>query len=50
MIALAARLGGLLADLTGYRTALWVGIAGVAVIPVGLLLSPFRRAVMPPEV
>ena len=47
MIAVAAPLGGLLADVAGLRTALWVGISGVAVVVVGLALSPFRRATMP---
>ena len=47
MIALAAPFGGLLADLAGFRTALWVGVGGVAVTVVGLALSPFRRATMP---
>lgn len=47
MIAVAAPLGGLLADLAGFRTALWVGIGGVTVVVVGLALSPFRRATMP---
>lgn len=45
MIAVAAPLGGLLADVAGFRTALWVGIVGVVVV--GLALSPFRRATMP---
>jgi MFS family permease len=47
MIAVAAPFGGLLADFAGFRTALWVGIGGVAVTVVGLALSPFRRATMP---
>ena len=49
MIAIGAPLGGLLADQLGYRAALWVAIAGVALSAVGLLLSPFRRATMPAE-
>jgi MFS family permease len=40
MIAVAAPLGGLLADVWGSRPALWVGIAGVALTAVGLLASP----------
>jgi MFS family permease len=47
MIAIGAPLGGLLADLTGYGPALWIGIAGVAVTAVGLLISPVRQASMP---
>jgi MFS family permease len=47
MIAVAAPLGGLLADMLGYRPAVWVGIAGVALTAFGLLASPFRRASMP---
>lgn len=43
MIALAAPLGGLL----GFRPALWIGVAGVALAAVGLLISPFRHAAMP---
>ena len=49
MIAVAAPLGGLLADVWGARPALWVGIAGIALTAVGLLASPFRRAAMPTE-
>jgi MFS family permease len=47
MIAVAAPLGGLLADGAGFRTALWVGIGGVAMTVFGLALSPFRRATLP---
>jgi MFS family permease len=47
MIAVAAPLGGLLADMLGYRPALWVGIAGVTLTAIGLFASPFRRASMP---
>lgn len=47
MIAVAAPLGGLLADVAGFRAALWAGIAGVTIVAFGLSLSPFRRATMP---
>ncbi|MEU6083306.1 MFS transporter [Streptomyces sp. NPDC047108] len=44
MIAVGAPLGGLLADIAGYRPALWTGIAGLAVAAVVLGLSRFREA------
>lgn len=47
MIAIGAPLGGVLADLTNYRPALWIGIAGVTIAGLGLFISPFRRASMP---
>jgi nitrate/nitrite transporter NarK len=37
-------LGGLIADALGYRAALWVGIAGLAVAVAVLAGSPFRKA------
>ncbi|MGH3712089.1 MAG: MFS transporter [Micromonosporaceae bacterium] len=43
-IVVGAPLGGLLADTAGVRTALWVGIAGFAVVAVALAVSPFRHA------
>jgi predicted MFS family arabinose efflux permease len=49
MIVIGALLGRPLADQLGYRGALWVAIAGVALTAVGLLLSPFRPAMMPAE-
>ena len=36
--------GGLHADHLGYRPALWIAIAGLSAVAVGLLLSPFRHA------
>ena len=48
MIAIGAPLGGVLADVTSYRQALWIGIAGVTLAGVGLLASRFRRASMRP--
>ena len=44
MIAVGAPLGGLLADTAGYRTALWIGIAGLALAVLALGLSRFRDA------
>ncbi len=41
---LGAPLGGLVADGATYRTALWIGIGGLAVAGVTLALSPFRYA------
>ncbi|WP_412544011.1 MFS transporter [Longispora sp. K20-0274] len=43
-IVLGAPLGGFLAGRFGYRTALWVGIAGFAVVAVAVALSPLRGA------
>jgi MFS family permease len=43
-IVVGAPLGGLIADAAGYRSALWVGIVGLAVSVAALAASPFRRA------
>jgi MFS family permease len=43
-IVVGAPLGGLVADATSYRTALWVGIAGLAASAAVLGCSPFRHA------
>jgi len=43
-IVVGAPLGGVIADAAGYRTALWVGIAGLTVSAVALACSPFRHA------
>jgi MFS family permease len=43
-IVVGAPAGGLLADLLGYRPALWIGITGLALGVVALGLSPFRYA------
>jgi MFS family permease len=43
-VVVGAPLGGLIADATTYRTALWVGIAGLAASAAVLGLSPFRHA------
>jgi MFS family permease len=43
-IVVGAPVGGLLADATTYRTALWVGIAGLVASATFLGLSPFRHA------
>ncbi len=43
-IVVGAPLGGLLADAIGYRPALWLAVAGFAVVAAGLAASPFRRA------
>ncbi|MCO1657252.1 MFS transporter [Pseudonocardia humida] len=44
MVVVGAPLGGLLADSAGLRTALWVGVAGIAATGVLLLVSGFRLA------
>jgi MFS family permease len=44
MIVVGAPLGGLLADATTYRTALWAGIAVLVLSALVLALSPFRHA------
>lgn len=44
MIVVGAPLGGILADTTDYRTALWAGIAGLAGAALILICSPFRHA------
>ncbi len=41
---LGAPLGGLLADATTYRTALWVGIGGLVLSALVLAVSPVRHA------
>jgi predicted MFS family arabinose efflux permease len=47
LVAVGAPVGGVLADALGYRTTLWIGIAGVTSAAVALWVSPFRRAVIP---
>lgn len=44
MIVVGAPVGGLLADLLGYRTMLWCAAGGFAVVSLWLGLSPFRTA------
>lgn len=44
MIVVAAPLGGLLADAIGYRTTVWIMVAGFSVVALGLGLSRFRTA------
>lgn len=44
MIVVGAPVGGLLADLLGYRTILWSAVAGFAVVSLWLGLSRFRTA------
>nr|CEL13871.1 major facilitator superfamily MFS_1 [Kibdelosporangium sp. MJ126-NF4]CTQ88239.1 major facilitator superfamily MFS_1 [Kibdelosporangium sp. MJ126-NF4] len=44
MIVIGAPLGGILADTTGYRTALWTGITGLVGAALILIFSPFRHA------
>jgi predicted MFS family arabinose efflux permease len=43
-IVVGAPLGGFLAVAVGYRTALWVGIAGFALVALAMAISPFRHA------
>lgn len=43
-IVVGAPLGGIIADATTYRAALWVGIAGLAASALALACSPFRNA------
>ena len=43
-VVVGAPLGGLVADSAGYRLALWVSAAGVALAGLVLLASPFRTA------
>ncbi|MQA28029.1 MAG: MFS transporter, partial [Micromonosporaceae bacterium] len=47
MIAIGAPIGGVLADWIGYRHALWIPIAGLAVAAYALTRSRFRQARMP---
>lgn len=44
LTAVGAPLGGLAADVIGYRPTLWIGIVGVAGTAVALALSRFRHA------
>ncbi|MQA80873.1 MAG: MFS transporter [Streptosporangiales bacterium] len=44
MIVVGAPVGGLLADLLGYRTMLWAAVVGFAVVSSWLGLSRFRSA------
>lgn len=46
MIVIGAPLGGNIADVFGFRTALWVAIAGLAVVGVWFALSPMQGAKM----
>ncbi|MDA3645409.1 MFS transporter [Saccharopolyspora indica] len=46
-IVIGAPLGGLIADATSLRTALWAGIAGLVASAVVLAASPFRHATLP---
>ncbi|MEV6868883.1 hypothetical protein AB0M44_48950 [Streptosporangium subroseum] len=43
-IVIGAPPGGFLAVAIGYRTALWVGIAGFALVALAMAISPFRHA------
>ncbi len=47
MVTIGAPLGGYLTDRYGYRSAAWIGIAGLAAAAVALAASPFRRARWP---
>jgi MFS family permease len=44
MIVIGAPLGGIIADLFGFRTALWVAVVGLAIVGVWFALSPMRDA------
>lgn len=44
MIVVGAPLGGILADAFGYRPAMWLAIAGFALVAVHIAASPFRHA------
>lgn len=44
MVAIGAPLGGVLGELIGYRPALWIGFAGMAISALVLSLSKFRHA------
>ncbi|MGP4016026.1 MFS transporter [Saccharopolyspora sp. 5N708] len=46
-IVLGAPLGGLVADAASYRTALWIGITGLAISATTLAFSPLRHATHP---
>ncbi|WP_405152108.1 MFS transporter [Sphaerisporangium sp. NBC_01403] len=48
-IVVGAPLGGLIADVTSYRTALWTGIGGLGVSAVVLACSSVRHADIPLE-
>ncbi|GIE93729.1 MFS transporter [Paractinoplanes rishiriensis] len=47
MIVIGAPAGGLLADATSFRTAVWAGIGGLVLSAAYLALSPFRHADLP---
>lgn len=44
MIVAGAPIGGLLADGLGHRPAMWIAIAGFALVPIFLVATPFRDA------
>lgn len=44
MIVIGAPIGGLLADGIGYRSVMWIAIAGFALVAALLGLSRFRHA------
>ncbi|WP_189000835.1 MFS transporter [Paenibacillus nasutitermitis] len=44
MIVIGAPLGGIIADVYGFRTALWVAIVGLALVGIWFSLSPMRDA------
>ncbi len=43
-IVVGAPLGGVVADAWGYRAAIWIGLAGLAVTAVAVAVSPLRHA------
>jgi predicted MFS family arabinose efflux permease len=48
-VVVGAPLGGLLADSAGYRTALWTGVAGIALTSLALRFSHFRHSSLQDE-
>ncbi|SCL38066.1 Predicted arabinose efflux permease, MFS family [Micromonospora rhizosphaerae] len=44
MLTVGAPVGGLLAQYIGYRPAIWIGVAGMAVAATAAALSPLRNA------
>ncbi len=46
-IVIGAPLGGILADVLGYRPALWIAVAGLFAQAVAITASPFRHAHQP---